>query len=69
MADTMSRPELREHARQHACAINRDPAVRKRQNRGKRRKQQLTETTRIPGHADQAFLQLLAREAATERAP
>lgn len=73
MTETMARPQLREKARQHACDINRDPEVRKRQWAGRRRKQQAVErkaseqkapaAPKVAGDPNTIFLQLLAREA------
>jgi hypothetical protein len=68
MAETMAQPEMRELAREHCRQINRDPKVGKRQTRGKRRKQELAEATRIPGDVDQTFLLLMARETGMGRA-
>ncbi len=73
MKDTMSRPENAEKARRHACEINRDPEVRRRQWAGKVRngtqpkpphasKQKRAERPpRLTG--DALFVQLLALEA------
>jgi hypothetical protein len=40
MKEMMSRPEMREQARQHAVRINKNAAIRKRQWKGRRRKAQ-----------------------------
>lgn len=72
MKETMAKPENRETARQHACAINRDPAVRERQSAGRRRKLLQASAPPAPeapprplvfGDVDTIFLQLLAAEA------
>jgi hypothetical protein len=69
MAETMSRPELRAAARQHAIAINRDPDVRGKQWAGRRRKlleaaaPQAPPRPEITGDVNAIFLRLLASEA------
>jgi hypothetical protein len=69
MRETMTRPELREQARQHACAINRDPEVREKQWAGRRRKlpeaaaPQAPPRPQVSGDVNAIFLQLLAGEA------
>ncbi|MBR0855518.1 hypothetical protein [Bradyrhizobium liaoningense] len=72
MTETMARPENREKARQHACKINRDAAVRKRQWDGRRRKQLKPppkpkasappSVPAAPTDANALFLKLLAGE-------
>jgi hypothetical protein len=67
MAETMARPEVREKARQHACKINRDPEVRKRQWAGRVRSGKVPTPPRARPQpkltGDALFLQLLALEA------